>query len=128
MPNYELLMLRDQFQASRWMWLLLESGGLNADQRYHTVSRVVVTSANLRESFSEEIVILSLSASLLCHRTQESTCRPPPLLQPAILCVLNLTAAPEGPGAVASPAAPHLRPPVRVTPGARVTQLILSLL
>lgn len=79
------------------------------------------------------ILSLRLSVSLLCGRTQESPCRPPPrprpvpALHPAVLRVLILTAAPEGPAALALPAAPHRRPPVRVTPGIDgVAQLILS--
>lgn len=71
-------------------------------------------------------VIQSLAVSPLRCRTQESTCRPPPppvpALHPAILCVLILAAAPEGPGA-----ATHLRPQVTVTLGVDgVTQLILN--
>lgn len=78
-------------------------------------------------------VIQSLVVSPLRCRTQESTCPPTappvPALHPAILCVLILAAASEGPGAAASSAATHLRPKVRVTLGVDgVTQLILNLL
>lgn len=89
---------------------------------------------NITQSFvSLTEVIQSLAGSPLRCRTQESTFRPPPppvpALHPAILCVLILAAAPEGPGAVASPAATRLRPQVRVTLGVDgVTQLILNLL